>query len=128
MVRKFLYAIVVLVVLAFAVALALRLWGDELAGIAFVPSEAFERQAPLAGNAYADPAMWLARPGLAPGADPSRWRPSTPGFLWEAWQARLDHGRERSLIALLRGPGVDHRELGVPVIPHPTEVPTASLR
>ena len=73
MARKFLYLIVVLAVLAIAALFALRLWGDRLAAIALVPETGFEAQAPLAGNAYEDPAMWFSRPGVA--NDPSRWRP-----------------------------------------------------
>jgi hypothetical protein len=75
MVRKFLYAIAVLLVLLIAGAFALRLWADELAEAAFVPSEAFVEQDPLAGNAYRDPAMWLSRPDMARERDPSRWEP-----------------------------------------------------
>jgi hypothetical protein len=73
MARKFLYAIVVLVVIVIAAAFALRLWSGRLAEIALVPTAGFEAQAPLAANAYDDPAMWFARPGLA--NDTARWRP-----------------------------------------------------
>ena len=75
MARKFLYAIVVLVVLVIAGALALRLWGWQLEKIAFVPTTAFEEQEALAGNAYADTAMWLSQPRFTPSSDPSRWQP-----------------------------------------------------
>src|SRR5690606_4220020 len=73
MARKFLYAIVGLVVAAIAVAVALRLWGGRLSQVAFVPSTEFEAQAPLPVNAYDDPALWYWRPG-AP-TDDSDWRP-----------------------------------------------------
>jgi hypothetical protein len=79
MVRKFLYAIAFLVVLIIAAAFALRIWGEELAKTAFVPSSAFVEQDPLAGNAYRDPAMWLSRPDLVQAADPARWRPQGAG-------------------------------------------------
>ncbi len=75
MVRKFLYLIAVLVVLAIAGLFALRLAGDSLSNIAFVPSAEFVEQDALASSTYADPAMWLSRPGLAPASDPARWQP-----------------------------------------------------
>ena len=75
MVRKFLYAIAFLVVLIIAAAFALRIWGEELAKTAFVPSSAFVEQDPLGGSAYRDPAMWLSRPDLTHSSDPARWRP-----------------------------------------------------
>jgi len=72
--RKFLYAVAALVVLAGAALLALRLFADDLTRLAMVPTDAFVEQQRLAGNAYADPAMWFSRPGLG-ARDPSRWRP-----------------------------------------------------
>jgi len=75
LVRKFLYTIVVLVVLVIAAALALRLWSGRLEQIAFVPTTAFEEQDALAGNAYADPKMWLSHPRFTAATDPSRWQP-----------------------------------------------------
>ena len=77
MVRKFLYAIVVLVVLVIAAALALRVWGDKLQKVAFVPTTAFEEQTALAGNAYAETAMWLSHPRFTKATDPSRWLPDS---------------------------------------------------
>ncbi len=73
MARKFLYVIVACVLIVLAVLLALRLWPTALSRLAFAPTGHFEAQAPLAGNAYQNPAMWFARPGLAD--DPTRWRP-----------------------------------------------------
>ena len=73
MARKFLYFIVVCVVIVFAVLMALRMWPNALTRLAFAPQGHFETQAALAGNAYDDPAMWYARPGL--GDDIARWRP-----------------------------------------------------
>ncbi|HZH06556.1 MAG TPA: hypothetical protein VEY69_07780, partial [Lautropia sp.] len=52
----------------------LRVFSEELTRLAFVPKTAFEEQAPLAANAYQDPALWFARPGKA-GTDPTRFRP-----------------------------------------------------
>jgi hypothetical protein len=79
MARKFLYGIAALTVLFLAALFALRLAGDSLSEIAFVPSGEFVQQAALAENAYADPGMWLSRPGLAPARDPARWRPPGTG-------------------------------------------------
>ena len=73
MARKFLYFIVVCVVLVIAVLIALRTWPAALSRLAFAPTSHFEAQAPLAANAYQDPGMWFARPGLA--NDPTRWQP-----------------------------------------------------
>ena len=77
MVRKFLYAMAVLVVLLLAGAVALVLWSDSLTKIAFVPTGKFVPQPALAANVYDDPAMWIARPGLG-AEDPSHWLP--PGY------------------------------------------------
>ncbi|HEY7806277.1 MAG TPA: DUF3089 domain-containing protein [Croceibacterium sp.] len=74
MARKFLYFIVVGVLLVFAVLLALRLFPDTLTRLAFTPKGHFVAQQPLAGNAYADPKMWLARPGMPD--DGARWQPA----------------------------------------------------
>ena len=74
MARKFLYFIVICAVLVIAAMFALRLWSDRLTKIAFVPDAAFVEQAPLETNAYEDPAMWFARPGL--GDELVRWQPA----------------------------------------------------
>ena len=74
MARKFLYLIVLLVVLVIAGFVALRFWAEELTEIAFVPTAAFESQSPLVANIYDDPAMWISRPGKGP-SDPARWMP-----------------------------------------------------
>ena len=75
MVRKFLYFIVVCIVVALAGVLALRYYARDLTELAFVPRVQFEAQNPLAGNAYDAPAMWFSRPGIGPG-DPARWTPA----------------------------------------------------
>ncbi|MDE2620273.1 MAG: DUF3089 domain-containing protein [Sphingomonadales bacterium] len=74
MVRKFLYVVAVLVGLFIIGRLALTFWGNDLARLALVPSTRFERAAPLPADAYADPAMWLSRPGTRD--DPARFRPA----------------------------------------------------
>lgn len=75
MARKFLYLVAGLTVLFLAALFALRIAGDSLAEIAFVPSGDFVEQEPLAENAYADPVMWLSHPRLDRTRDPSRWAP-----------------------------------------------------
>jgi hypothetical protein len=79
MARKFLYAIVVLLVLVIAAAITYRLFGNQLIRMALVPGEAFRPAAAVDARTYRDPKMWIARPGL--GNDPSRWTPAgyTPG-------------------------------------------------
>ena len=76
MARKFLYLVAAVVVLLLAGLFTLRLAGDTLSRIAFVPSAKFVEQDALAENAYADPAMWLSRPGMTPASDPARWQPA----------------------------------------------------
>jgi hypothetical protein len=73
MARKFLYFIVLLIVMVIAALLALRIWSTELTRFAFVPRGQFETLRPLAANAYADPAMWVSRPGTA--NDPAQFLP-----------------------------------------------------
>lgn len=74
MARKFIYIMAVFVVLLIAGAFALALWPDKLSEVALVPDKAFERQAPVAAEGYADPALWISRPGQA--NDPARWLPA----------------------------------------------------
>ncbi|MXP24487.1 DUF3089 domain-containing protein [Altererythrobacter indicus] len=75
MARKFLYVFAFLIVLVLAALLAMRIWSDELTRFAFVPTGEFIEQKPLEENAYQDPKMWFARPGMAEGTDPARWQP-----------------------------------------------------
>ncbi len=74
--RRFLYTIVALIMLSAAALFALRLYGDELTRLALVPADPFTQQPALADNAYADPAMWISRPGMGAPADPARWQPA----------------------------------------------------
>ncbi|WP_233548225.1 DUF3089 domain-containing protein [Aurantiacibacter zhengii] len=73
--RKFLYIVAFLIVLAIAVLLVLRLYADELTQMALVPDVEFTEQDALADNAYQDPAMWFSRPGKGVN-DPARWQPA----------------------------------------------------
>lgn len=74
MARKFLYFIAICIFLVLAVFLALRLFGDDLARVAFVPKTEFVAQKQVETNAYANPDLWFSRPGKA--NDPSLWRPA----------------------------------------------------
>jgi hypothetical protein len=74
--RKFLYAIVILLLLVIAGALALRYFGPQLTRWAMIPSASFEGAAAPAPNAYADAKMWLARPDIK--NNPATWTP--PGY------------------------------------------------
>lgn len=73
MVRKFLYVVAALVVLALAALTAYRIWGNDIIRWTFVPKAQFEAQPKVAENAYDRPDMWLARPDL-PG-NPALWVP-----------------------------------------------------
>ncbi len=73
MVRKFLYLIAFCIVLYLGARLALQFYPGALSRLAFVPREKFVPQKPLATKVYADPKMWISRPGLAD--DPARWAP-----------------------------------------------------
>ncbi|MFM6831771.1 MAG: DUF3089 domain-containing protein, partial [Novosphingobium sp.] len=75
MARKFLYFIVVLVVLVIAALLVLRIWSRELTNFAFVPRTAFEQLDPQPTGAYASRKMWLSRPDFGSG-DPAQWAPA----------------------------------------------------
>ncbi len=115
MVRKFLYAVTVFVVILIAGAFALRIWGNDLARTAFVPGGEFVAQGALSANAYADTAMWLSHPRFTEATDPARWQPEgtaprptgTPRFAVffvhptsylerTHWNAPLDDAESRS--------------------------------
>ncbi len=81
MLRRFLYIVTTLIVLAIAGLFALRTFGEELTEIALVPSAEFVAQDPLETNAYHSPDMWFSRPGLGVANDPARWQ---PGFAPDA--------------------------------------------
>ncbi|MFM7403332.1 MAG: DUF3089 domain-containing protein [Erythrobacter sp.] len=76
MARKFLYLVAVCIVLVIAGGFALALFPGQLTRLATVPSVAFAPVKPLAVNAYADPKLWLSRPGMGAN-DPARWQPAT---------------------------------------------------
>lgn len=73
MARKFLYVVAALIVLAIAALFAFRLFGNDLLRRAMVPGVAFRAEPAMPANAYADRAMWFARPGLT--NTPVDWLP-----------------------------------------------------
>lgn len=75
MAKKFLYFIAICIVIVIGGRIAYELFDDELAALALVPSAEFTPTEPLMANAYADPALWLSRPGMGT-TDPARWQPA----------------------------------------------------
>ncbi len=73
MARKFLYFIAFCIVVFIAGRIALTFYAEDLTALAFVPGSEFEPQPTLAKGRYSDPAMWIARPGIA--GDPAHWAP-----------------------------------------------------
>lgn len=73
MARKFLYFIAAIILLIVAAGVVYQLFPGWIARTAFVPNTEFKPQAAVAPNAYDDPKMWFARPGME--NDPSAWRP-----------------------------------------------------
>ena len=74
MVRKFLYFIAFCIVVYLGGRLALQFYPEQLTRLSFTPGGKFEAQPVRAASAYADPALWVARPG-GPAPDPTRWLP-----------------------------------------------------
>jgi hypothetical protein len=72
--RKFLYLMVVLIVLTVAGAFAYRFWGAQLMRAAMVPGTSFQAEPPLHARDYSRPAMWIARPDIAD--NPALWTPA----------------------------------------------------
>lgn len=77
MARKFLYFIAAIIILILAAGVVYQLFPGWIARTAFVPSTEFKPQVAVAPNAYGDPKMWFARPGME--KDPSAWRPADDG-------------------------------------------------
>ena len=74
MARKFLYLIALVIVVVIGARLALSFYPEAMTRIALTPSVKFEPQPALKANAYNDPTLWFARPGL-PGPSPVAWQP-----------------------------------------------------
>ncbi len=79
MVRKFLYVVAVLIVLAVAGRVAYSFYPETFVRLAFEPGGKFEALPPLPADAYDRADMWSSRPDLA--QDPVRWLPdgAVPG-------------------------------------------------
>jgi len=75
--RKFLYIVAIIVVLFIAGAFILRIFGEDLAEVVFVPSTEFQPQEVLEDNIYADISMWYARPEITKD-NPALWLPKEP--------------------------------------------------
>ena len=69
--RKFLYLMVILIVLVTAAAFAFRFWGNQLIKQAMIPTASVATLPPP--DSYARPEMWIARPDK-PG-NPALWTP-----------------------------------------------------
>ena len=69
--RKFLYAIVLLIMLALAATFAYRFWGNQLLRMSLVPGTDFK--APPPAQSYRNANMWLARPDKP--RNPALWTP-----------------------------------------------------
>ena len=128
MVRKFLYVVAALLVLAIAAAFAYRLFGVELMRRYMTPSVAFEDQPAVRSGAYRAKAMWIARPDI-PG-NPALWTPAgmapaqdppaavffihPTSYLSQArWNAPLDDREANDRAALfLRGQASAFNETG----------------
>ena len=78
MARKFLYVVAILITLVVAGAFAYRLFGPQMFRFALVPRVDFVALPEAKPSAYADPAMWLARPDRRTQANPALWTP--PGY------------------------------------------------
>ncbi|PKB25989.1 Protein of unknown function (DUF3089) [Novosphingobium kunmingense] len=77
MARKFLFFIAFCIVVYVAGRAALQFYPGALTQAAFTPSVAFKPQPALAKNAYDDPGLWIARPGMG-GSNPALWAPAGP--------------------------------------------------
>jgi len=84
--RKFLYVIAAIILLILAAGVVYQLFPGWVARTAFVPSAEFKQQAAIEPNAYDDPKMWFARPGIA--SDPSAWRPAAEGSAPDSAEAQ----------------------------------------
>ncbi|MEQ1640389.1 MAG: DUF3089 domain-containing protein [Novosphingobium sp.] len=74
MARKFLYFIAFCIVVYLGGLLAISFYPAQLTRLSFTPGSRFEAQPAVKPNAYDDPRMWFARPGMA-GTNPVSWLP-----------------------------------------------------
>ncbi|MEZ5709620.1 MAG: DUF3089 domain-containing protein [Blastomonas sp.] len=74
MARKFLYLIVIIIVLIIGALTAMKLFPMELSRMVYVPKAEFVEQEVVEPGIYADKAMWFARPEITDG-NPALWTP-----------------------------------------------------
>lgn len=128
MARKFLYVMIVLILLAVAGAFVYRFYAKDLMKAALIPSEKFEGGPTTPEQAYEKPDMWLARPDIA--NNPALWTPANfkPGekplaavfFIHPTsyiarthWNAPLDDAQANNTAAVfLRGQASAFNEVG----------------
>ncbi len=128
MARKFLYVMIVLILLAVAGALVYRFYAKELMKAALIPSEKFEGGPTTPEQAYEKADMWLARPDIP--NNPASWTPANfePGekppaavffihptsYIDRAhWNAPLDDVQANNTAAVfLRGQASAFNEIG----------------
>jgi len=126
--RKFLYVMIVLILLAVAGAFVYRFYAKDLMKAALIPSEKFEGGPTTPEQAYEKPDMWLARPDIA--NNPALWTPANfkPGekplaavfFIHPTsyiarthWNAPLDDAQANNTAAVfLRGQASAFNEVG----------------
>ena len=114
--RRFLLVIAALIGLVVVAGVTWALFSTQLLRMALVPGAPFIEQKPASANAYADKAMWYARPDLS--GNPALWRPDgfsetapekktavffihPTSFLdRSAWNAPLDDTRSSDLAKL----------------------------
>lgn len=118
MARKFLYFIAFCILIFIAGRIALAFYPEQLSRLSFTPGGAFEPQPALKPNAYADPAMWYARPDMGE-ANPTNWLPDgmpdkgppvdaavffihpTSYLDKRHWNAPLDHAASRRIATII---------------------------
>ncbi len=74
--RRFLIVITILTLLVVAGAFAIFQFGGRVLRDEFTPQGHYAPPPPRSGPDYAKAESWIARPGMDPGDDPSRWLPS----------------------------------------------------
>jgi len=126
--RKFLYVMIVLILLVGAGAFVYRFYGKDLMKAALIPSAHFEGGPVTPSQAYEKPAMWFARPDIP--NNPALWTPADfkPGekppaavffihptsYIDRAhWNAPLDDAQANNTAAVfLRGQASAFNETG----------------
>lgn len=133
MARKFLYFIAFCIVVFIAGRLALQFYHEELSRLAFSPKGHFQPLPQLPQGRYADPGLWISRPGAA--NDPARWSPEgtppaepvrtavffihpTTYLERDVWNAPVEEERSRDLaqriVHIYASPFAGAQELWIP--------------